>query len=315
MRIHLDTDLGGDPDDVCALVYLLARDDVDLVGVTTVDDRGGVRAGYVHEVLRMAGRADVPVAAGAHASLATGRPHGPPPRTDPRYWPARVARRPGPVADALGLLAASVAAGATVVGIGPATTLALAGRRFPGLLGATHVVLMGGFLTPPGEGLPPWTAADDWNVTADVVAAVEVRRAAGELTVVPLAATALAHLRTADLPRLAGLGPLGALMAGQAEAYRDDAGRAALARAHPRLPDDLANFHHDPLTAAAAAGWGAVTLERCRLRTVPGDRDARLERATPDDAGGREVDLVVEVDGPAFATHWLETVAALGPGG
>ena len=65
MRVHLDTDFGGDTDDACALAYLLARDDVDLVGVTTVADADGRRAAYVRYLLELAGRAAVPVAAGA----------------------------------------------------------------------------------------------------------------------------------------------------------------------------------------------------------------------------------------------------------
>ncbi len=308
--VHVDTDLGGDPDDVCALAYLLARPDVEVVGVTTVDDPGGVRAGHVGEVLLIADRSGAPVAAGAERSLTTARPCGGSPPSDRRYWPEPVAAAPGPVDDAVDLIATSVAAGAVLLGIGPATTLALAERARPGLLGAAHVVLMGGWVAPPGDGLPAWFAADDWNVVCDAVAATEVRRAAGRLTVVPLAGTAQAHLRTADLPRLRAAGPLGALMAGQAEAYRDDEGKAALALAHPALPDDLANFHHDPLAAAVAVGWEGVTLQRRRLRTVPGDRHARLEPAGPDDADGFDVDVVVDVDGPAFAEHWLSTVEA-----
>jgi inosine-uridine nucleoside N-ribohydrolase len=191
--------------------------------------------------------------------------------------------------------------------------LALAERRSPGLLAGTQVVLMGGWVAPPGPGLPQLSAADDWNVTCDVTAATEVRQAAGRLTVVPLTASVLAHLRGRDLPRLRAAGPLGALMAGQAEAYRDDEGKTALALAHPGLPDDLANFHHDPLAAAVAAGWDGVTVERRRLRTAPGDPDGRFE-AAPDGRpgdGGRDVGLVVDVDGPAFAAHWLRTVETL----
>ena len=232
MRLHLDTDLAGDPDDVAALAYLLAREDVELTGVTTVDDPGGQRAGYVAEVLRMAGREDVPVAAGAAGSLSTGRPSGTV-NTGPRYWPAQVPTRPGPVDAALDLLAASVAAGAVLVGIGPATTLALLERRSPGTLGDAHVVLMGGWVGPPVAGLPAWRAEDDWNVVCDPVAAAEVRRAAGRLTVVPLAVTAQVHLRDRDLPRLAAAGALGRLMAGQAAAYRDDRGKRALGRRTP----------------------------------------------------------------------------------
>ena len=149
MLVHLDTDLGSNPDDVAALAYLLARPDVELTGVTTVDDPGGQRAGYVVEVLRLAGRADLPVAAGAERSLTSGQPSGRPP-AGPPYWPAVVPPAPGPVDAALDLLAASVSAGAVVVGIGPATTLALLERRTPGALRTAHVVLMGGWVGPAG---------------------------------------------------------------------------------------------------------------------------------------------------------------------
>jgi purine nucleosidase len=291
VRLHLDTDLAGDPDDVAALAYLLGRDEVELTGVTTVDDPGGQRAGYVAEVLRLAGRRDVPVAAGAAGSLSTGRPSG---TVDagPRYWPAEVPARPGPLDAALDLLVASVATGAVLVGIGPATTLALLERRSPGTLGDAHVVLMGGWVGPPADGMPAWRAEDDWNVVCDPVAATEVRRSAGRLTVVPLAVTAQVHLRDRDLPRLAASGPVGRLMAGQAAAYRDDRGKRALGLTHAGLPDDLANFHHDPLTVAVATGWPGVTTETRAL-------------------DGRDVDLVTGVDGPSFGEHWLSTVESL----
>jgi hypothetical protein len=50
VRVHVDTDLGDDPDDLSALAYLLARLDVDLVGVTTVDDPDGWRADLARDL-------------------------------------------------------------------------------------------------------------------------------------------------------------------------------------------------------------------------------------------------------------------------
>jgi purine nucleosidase len=44
VRVHLDTDIGGDPDDACALAMLLGWPGLDLVGITTTIDPGGVRA-------------------------------------------------------------------------------------------------------------------------------------------------------------------------------------------------------------------------------------------------------------------------------
>jgi hypothetical protein len=59
-RIHLDTDIGGDTDDLCALAMLLGWADVELVGVTTCTDSGGLRAGLARYALRLAGQEGVP---------------------------------------------------------------------------------------------------------------------------------------------------------------------------------------------------------------------------------------------------------------
>jgi purine nucleosidase len=72
VRIHLDTDLGSDTDDACALAMLLGLPDVELVGITTTIDPGGIRAGFVTRILELAGRTDIPVAAGGEVSLTTG---------------------------------------------------------------------------------------------------------------------------------------------------------------------------------------------------------------------------------------------------
>jgi purine nucleosidase len=50
MRVHLDTDLGGDTDDVRTLALLLKWPGVEVVGITTT----AVRAGYVADCLALA---------------------------------------------------------------------------------------------------------------------------------------------------------------------------------------------------------------------------------------------------------------------
>ncbi len=124
MRIDLDTDLGGDPDDACALAMLLGWPGVELVGITTTIDPGGRRAGCVAHCLKLAGRDVIPVAAGAGVSLTTLR-RADPSTDDERYWPSTLAARPSPPGAALDLLDHSVQQGATIVGIGPYTNLAL----------------------------------------------------------------------------------------------------------------------------------------------------------------------------------------------
>jgi hypothetical protein len=69
VRLHLDTDFAGDTDDAAALAMLLGWPGAEVVGVTTTADPGGWRAGYVHRLLELAGREDIPVASGASTSL------------------------------------------------------------------------------------------------------------------------------------------------------------------------------------------------------------------------------------------------------
>lgn len=119
MRVHLDTDLGGDPDDACALAMLLGWPGVELVGITTTIDPGGRRAGCVAHCLRLTGREDVLVAAGAAVSMTTlqlAEPAGQP------YWPATAVPRPSPPGAALDLLDSSIAAGRPSSVSGPTPT-------------------------------------------------------------------------------------------------------------------------------------------------------------------------------------------------
>ena len=305
MRIHLDTDLGGDPDDVCALAMLLGWPDVEITGITTTSDHDGLRAAYTAACLRLAGREDIPVVSGAGVSLTTLQ-RADPVVADKRVWPASLAPRPSPPGAALALLAASIEQGATIVAIGAYTNLALLEVLRPGSLCRVPIVVMGGWVDAPGNGLPPWGPEMDWNVQFDTRAAEIVLATAGDLTLATLPAMMRAHLHAADLPRLAASGPLGALIARQGEVWAEEQGFAALSAAHAGLPDDLVNFHWDPVTCAIALGWTGARAEEVRLRTV---RDGALLRFLRDPAG-TPARVVTDVDGPAFAARWLDAVIA-----
>ena len=91
-KIHLDTDIGGDMDDLCALAMILKWPDLEITGVTTVSDDQGRRAGYVHYFLSLVGRSDIPCAAGADVSGGYYRYElGYPPEEE--NWPEPIAPR------------------------------------------------------------------------------------------------------------------------------------------------------------------------------------------------------------------------------
>jgi purine nucleosidase len=273
MKLHLDTDFGSNPDDACALAMVLGWPGAELVGITTSDDRDGRRAEQVEEFLQLLGVGDVPVAA-------------------PALAPA--------------LLGDSVAAGATVVAIGPFTNLAGLERMRPGGLDQVPVYTMGGWVDPFDAGYPGWGPDRDHNVQSDADAARVLFRCGAELTLVPCASAATACLRTTDLPRLMSSGAVGAMLARQSVSHRNASGYVDLARRHAALPDDLVNFHWDPVTCAAALGWSGVTTSEMFLQPALEDGALRFERRP----GGRRTRVVTEVDGDAFPDLWLTAVEA-----
>jgi purine nucleosidase len=298
-RIHLDTDLGSDTDDLCALAMLLGWPDVELTGVTTVSDPDGRRAGWTAYGLGLAGRDDVVVAAGAAGSLAGFTI----PLAFPAYWPEPIPARPAAAGAATEMLADAAERGDTIVAIGPWTNLAVLEASRPGSLASTRVVVMGGHVPDPPSGLPAWGAADDTNVQQDAVAAKIVLDRCTP-TVVPLATCLRTTLRRSHLEALRGGGVLAGLLADQAEAHARDQRLVELGRAYEGLPDDLLNFHYDPLACAVAAGWDGATARDLPVRAELEDGLLRMTI----DAGAPSMRVVTDVEAPDFEEGWLEAV-------
>lgn len=303
LRIHLDTDLGGDTDDLCALAMLLGEPLVELVGITTSADAEGRRRGMVEHALRLAGRPGIPVATGARGFLG-GYEHFPRVQ-DTRYWPGLAGIPPTPPGEALELLEANASAGATVVTIGPFTNLALLETLRPGAFAHAPVFVMGGYLGMPAPGWPQWPASYDYNIQADRVAAritwERVRPAFASLNI-----TQQTALRRRDIPVLEAAGGLPRLLAAQAELNAADHGMGLLAQANPALPGDILNFQYDSLACAAAIGWDCIELAEEPLELVEEGGQLRFEQGR-----GPLRRHVVQVDREGFSERWLTAVTRL----
>jgi inosine-uridine nucleoside N-ribohydrolase len=206
----------------------------------------------------------------------------------------------------LELLESNAHRGAVIVAVGPYTNLAMLEGARPGLLASAGVVVMGGHHTTPRDDLPPWGMRDDFNVQQDAVAASIVFERCDPI-VVPLAVSIEVCVRGAQLHALRDAGPLGMLIADQAERHARDNGRDRLPASFPALPSDLLNFQYDPLACVVALGWDGVTVEPvpCSCERE-GDGLLRMERRE----GGAQLRTAVAVDAERFEREWLDAVRA-----
>jgi len=305
-KIHLDTDLGGDIDDLCALAMLLRwPDDFELNGITTVAEADGRRAGYVRYILGLEGRNDIPVAAGADVSQGFYRYAELGYPAEERYWPEQIKPLPNALDDAIHLLKQSIEQGATIIAIGPFTNLYLLDLQYPGILMDANLFLMGGYIYPIRPGFPNWGNEMDWNIQVDVKSAKHVIENSNP-TLIPLTVTVETALRRAYLKDLRKAGKLGQLIAQQAEAFAvDEKNEIKFGETCEGLPSDIINFQHDPLACAIALGWNeGIEIEELPLFLE--EKDGWLhERIDP---AGKPVRVVTKVDGPRFNEFWLNKI-------
>lgn len=303
-KIHLDTDLGGDIDDLCALALLLNWPDVEITGITVVGDTNGKRTGYTKYVLNLVGRKNIPVFAGADTSQGYYRHELSLPQED-RYWPEPVAPFPNSPEKAIRLLKNSIEQGAIIVGIGPYTNLYLLDKQYPGILKQAKIFLMGGYVYPVRAGFPDWKNEFDFNIQVDIKSARHVLENSNP-TLVPLSITAETYLKRSYLEKLKQSGVLGKLMAQQAESFAEDEKmEIKYGKTCKRLPSDIINFQHDPLACAVALGF-SKSIEIQEIPLVIEEKDGWIHERI--DNTGTIMKVVTKVDGPYFSDLWLDVV-------
>lgn len=238
--ILIDCDPG--IDDAVALLLACASPELPLLGVTTVAGNVALRhtTRNAGRILALAGRPDVPVAAGAARPLIRATPG----RAEHVHGEDGVRRAvlPEPAAGldprpAVDLLAAAIRGSAepvTLVAIGPLTNVALLYALHPDAAAALgRVVVMGGSATA-GNASPD----AEFNVWFDPEAAYRVLTDPGlprpvPTTMIGLDLTEAVPMVEADLADLAAGGPAGrtaaAMLWPEAERRREETGVASLA--------------------------------------------------------------------------------------
>lgn len=196
--IVLDTDIGGDIDDAFALALVLHSPELDLRAVTTVSGDTQARARLAAKMLSVAGRPNVPVAAGTPGA------HMDAPQTqwaDGFSSPALVSK------NAVELMQSVLDRGqgkVMIVAIGPLTNVAALLQQHPEeKQKIRQIVLMGGSIKRgyyPNSGPTP-----EYNIAADAAASKVVFSSGLPILMAPLDVTASLQLEKPNLDRLFAL--------------------------------------------------------------------------------------------------------------
>jgi inosine-uridine nucleoside N-ribohydrolase len=299
----IDCDPGHD--DAIAILLALASPEVELLGVTTVAGNASLENTTANaiRVLELAGRGEVPVAAGCdrplsrvphvpsdiHGETGLDGPDLPPPRARPVETHA---------IDFLAQRLREASSPVTLVPVGPLTNVALFLIRYPGLANRLErIVLMGGAI---GEG--NITPSAEFNIWADPEAAQRVFTSGVEVTMIGLEVTHKALAMPAHVEELRGAGRVGRVVAELIDFF---------ARSHTMPGSPI----HDAAAVAHVVTPGLVEVADCHIE-VECDSDLSRGRTSVDRWRNRErtprAKVGVDVDGDRFARLMVDRIASLG---
>ncbi len=307
MKILLDCDPGHD--DAIALLLALASPEVELLGITTVHGNQTLEKTTQNalKLLEFAGRADVPVAAGAdrplrrelvvaeyvHGESGMDGPALPQPTTAPVQQHA---------VDFIAETVLSAAGPVTLVPTGPLTNIGLFLARYPEAADRVErIVLMGGAI---GEGNV--TPAAEFNIWCDPEAADRVFMSGLDVTMIGLDVTHRAIFGPGPTAQLKAAGRVGAMVAELLEFY---------GRFHKQSYGWDGSPIHDAVAMAHAFKPGIVETVRTGVRV---DCEGDLGRGrTNVDLRGRvgwepNAEVAVEIDADAFVALLVERISSLG---
>jgi inosine-uridine nucleoside N-ribohydrolase len=305
-KIILDCDPGHD--DAIAILLALASPEVELVGVTTVSGNQTLDKTTANalRVLELAGRADIPVYAGADAPFARRRDvaahvHGESGLDGPDLPAAAHAAQPE---HAVEYLAGQYRSGEkpTLIATGPLTNVGLLFATYPDPR-PDRIVLMGGSI---GEGNR--TPAAEFNIWADPEAAQRVFAEGLDTTMVGLDVTHRALITDDDTERMRGAGRIGKVVAELMDFY---------ARFHKvRYPELPGSPMHDPVCVAHLIDSTLMDVRDAAIEvdctTGPSWGRTNVDYRGREHFGPPNAKVGVDIDGRRFADLVVERINSLG---
>jgi inosine-uridine nucleoside N-ribohydrolase len=297
--VILDTDIGMDVDDAIALSYAALDPRIDLRAVTTVNGDTQTRASVARALLRLAGRPDIPVGAGARNPI-DGRENALMPRDHVDTDAAQsieVEEHPS-AHDVLRAVLEATTEPITICTIGPLTNIASFFTEHPELLdGVARIQMMGGCLERyqvNGVEWPPY----EFNVGCDPTSTSIVLALPVPIGLVPIEVTVQAFLTDAQRAAIRGSGRLGEVLDKLMDNFID-----LLSQLYPQASKRV--FLHDPLTLATLVHDGVATFESC---TVAGFGPPGAYR-TLRSPHGRLLDQCTSVDNDALGALLVDTLS------
>ncbi len=283
-RILIDTDIGGDVDDALALAMALNTPNVEIVGITNVYLANAWRAGVTKELLRVYGREQIPVCAGAEKPLIGWWDENRIPNSSPDYGEYRGEKLPH-AADFI-IRKAEEIDDLILLAIGPLTNVGIALAKAPHIAKRMKIYMMGGQLNK---------AHPEWNIFCDPEAAHIVFESGADITMVGRDVTLRCQFTREEVDEV------------------KNAGNPRAERLGLMMEQFIVNFGylpilHDPLALAALLWPDLLKLERKRILIETRGAHTRGLTVDCDWGEGQEAWAATDVDVQGFKRRLIEVL-------
>jgi purine nucleosidase len=300
VRIIIDTDIGGDPDDATAIALALASPEISIEGITTVYSDVDYHARRVYRLLELSGDRRYPIYNGLSETLLRNRnvKWTGPSDTQGESGQGDLldgGHQPINAGHAVEFIVRSIMnepGEITLVGIGPLSNIAAAIILEPDIVShVKEIIVMGGVARLSSNGTDLYPV--EHNIKCDPEAASVVFSSGAPIVMVGLDVTSKVTITRRDCERLIASGkPANAALA-------DVIDRWLL-----RIGEDTTPMH-DPLAVALAIDRSLASTRRMSVKVSYDHREGTGQTIALSDENGT-VDVCMDVDAERFLDFLFE---------